>query len=83
MPKGIHISPDFEINESYLRVANAVKQSILCKFLWFLKVINLRGNFEGLNDVFIQSKPAKIECTKVQFSFADQIKELEESFPMR
>jgi hypothetical protein len=46
------ISLNFEINDSDLRVVNTVKQSILCEFLWFLKVINLRGDFEALNDVF-------------------------------
>jgi hypothetical protein len=44
----------FEINDSDLKGCYTVKQSILCEILWFLflKVINLRGIFEALNDIF-------------------------------
>jgi hypothetical protein len=50
---------DFDINDSYLRVVNTQKQSLLCEILGVFNVINLRGIFEGINDVFIQSKPMR------------------------
>jgi hypothetical protein len=52
-----HISPIFEINDSNLIVANTVKQSILCEILWFLKVINLWGDFEALNEFLVNKNP--------------------------
>jgi hypothetical protein len=39
----------------------------ISKIFIFLKIIKLQGIFEGLNDIFSQSKPTRIECTKVHF----------------
>jgi hypothetical protein len=64
----------FDINNLELRVVNIVKKSILCKTLWFLKVINSRGIFEGLNDIFSQSKSTRIESTLVHYISVAQLK---------
>jgi hypothetical protein len=42
------------------------------EFFIFLKVIDLRGNFEALNYVFSQSKPTKIKCTKVHCHYSSK-----------
>jgi len=78
MANGVQIKESYltqsEINDSDLRVFNAVKQSNLCKILWFLKVINLQGSFEGLKDDFSQSKPKIKEHNKLHYVSTIQIK---------
>jgi hypothetical protein len=72
-----HIPHDLRSMDSDLKGCYNRKKSVLYEnfeFFIFLKVINLWGDFEALNDIFSQSKPMRIEVYKVHFVSTTQIK---------
>jgi hypothetical protein len=66
-----HISPDLRSMTHNLNAIITIKQSNFYDFFGYLKVINLWGDFEALNDIFKQSKPTKTKCTKISYFSID------------
>jgi hypothetical protein len=77
---GVHI--EICACEVVWRVKNSGKPAKFRDILYYLNVIFLQRIFEDLKSIFSNERTTIIECTKVHFLFASQIKDIEESFLM-